>query len=174
MRWIILFLVAASCSTASAAPQINAVPSEVRKHLASLNAECRGYGGQPGKSPELIKVGDLTGDGALDYVIDLNGYNCDGAASAMAAGQSGAGVAIFASGTVGTATKVYEDTVYGAAIDTKGPKPRLYLDLGGVPCGQKNAAKIPFSNWKFCSRRHEQTISRCGCGRWNWNSRVSR
>ena len=152
MRWIVLLFVLALSSSATAAPQAKAVPPEVRKHLAALNAECRGYGGQPGNSPGLIKVGDLTGDSAVDYVIDLNGYNCEGAASAMAAGQSGAGVAVFASGPGGAATKVYENTVYAAAIDTKGPKPRLYLDLGGVECGQKNAAKIPFSNWKFCSR----------------------
>jgi hypothetical protein len=33
-----------------------------------------------------------------------------------------------------------------------GGKARLWLDVGGLSCGQRNAANIPFSNWKFCSR----------------------
>lgn len=127
-------------------------PLAVRQHLAGLHAECRSYGGTPGKMSDLMKSADLTGDGLTDYVIDLNGYRCDGAASAMGAGQSGAAMAIFVSGPGNTAAKVYENTVYGVVLEKTGPKPRLYLDIAGLDCGQKNAARVAFSDIKSCSR----------------------
>jgi hypothetical protein len=135
----------------SAAAQAS-LPPELRKHLASLDGECRDYGGRPGKAPQLVKSADLTGDGRPDYVVDLNGYNCEGAASAMAAGQSGAAMVVFVSGPANSARRAFDGLTYGTKIVTGGGRSRLYLDVAGVDCGQRAAANIPFSNWKFCSR----------------------
>jgi hypothetical protein len=35
---------------------------------------------------------------------------------------------------------------------SRGPKPRLWIDVAAQQCGQRNAAKLPFSDWQFCSR----------------------
>jgi len=150
MRRLLLGLaLAAAAAPAAAAPP--ALPGPVRAHLASLDSDCRSYGGRPGPMPKLVQSADLTGDGLADYVIDLNVYNCDGAASAMGAGQSGATMAVFVGAAGGQARKAYENTTYGANVVTTGGKARLWLDTAGAECGQRGA-NIPFSNWKFCSR----------------------
>lgn len=130
----------------------NQLPLQVRKSIVALHAQCKDFGGVPGKSPQLVKVADLNGDGITDYVIDNASYDCDGAVSAMSNGQSGAGVEVLVGGPGNTATPAYENSVYAATIETVGGKSTLWLDLAGVPCGQTNAARIPFSNWKSCSR----------------------
>lgn len=144
-----LILIAAAAGPAAAAPA--PLPVAVRAHLAELAKACREYGGRPGAMPALVQSADLTGDGLADYVVDLNVYNCEGAASAMGAGQSGAAVAVFVSGPGGVARRAYDNTTYGANIATAGGKARLWLDTAGFECGQRGA-NIPFSNWKFCSR----------------------
>ncbi|HEY3697442.1 hypothetical protein [Phenylobacterium sp.] len=142
-------LAAAAAAPAAAAPA--PPPPAVRAHLSELDKECRGYGGRPGSMPGLVQSADLTGDGLADYVVDLNVYNCDGAASAMGAGQSGAGLSVFVGGPGGAARRAYDNTTYGAKIVTAAGKARLWLDTAGSECGQRGA-NIPFSDWKFCSR----------------------
>ena len=150
MRRILLIL-ALSAAAAPAAGAPAPLPAPVRAHLAALDADCRSYGGRPGPMPKLVQSADLTGDGLADYVIDLNTYNCDGAASAMGAGQSGAAMAVFVGGPGGSARNAYQSTTYGANLVTAGGKARLWIDTGGAECGQRGA-NIPFSAWKFCSR----------------------
>jgi hypothetical protein len=145
-----ILLAAGSAAPAAAAPA--PLPTAVRAYLAELDKECRGYGGRPGAMPKLVQSADLNGDGQADQMIDLNVYNCDGAASAMGAGQSGAAVTVFVSDPEGAAHKAYDDTTYCAMVAAAGGRARLWLDLAGVSCGQRNAANIPFGNWKFCSR----------------------
>jgi hypothetical protein len=155
MRALVPLLIACSivAGPAAAAPiSANSLPMEIRKFVVELNNECKSYGGQPGKSSGLIKFADLTGDGLVDYVADLNAYQCQGAASAMGAGQSGAAMSIFVGGPGNTAVKVYDGLVYGTTVDKTGPRPRLYLDIAGLDCGQKNAARVAFSDIKSCSR----------------------
>lgn len=123
------------------------LPAQVRADLAALGQECRDYGGKPGPAPELVKSADLNGDGVADHVIDQNAYNCDGAASAMGAGQSGAAIRVYAGLPGGGAKLAWQNTAYG----TKVAGGRLWVDTAGVDCGQR-AANIPFSDWKFCSR----------------------
>jgi hypothetical protein len=139
---VILALVAAC--PASAAPPL---PAPVRADLARLGEDCRGYGGRPGPAPELVRSADLTGDGIADHVIDQNAYNCDGAASAMGSGQSGAAIRVYAGLPGGGAKLAYENTAYGTRIVGA----RLWIETAALECGQR-AAGVPFSDWKFCSR----------------------
>lgn len=128
------------------------LPAAVQAHVAGLHKECREYGGSPGPAPDLVKSADLNGDGLADYVVNIGAYVCEGAASALAAGQSGAGVTVFAGGPGGTATQAFSDTVYAANIETKAGKAQVFMEVGGAACGQRNAANVPFSNWTFCAR----------------------
>ncbi|ACK49218.1 hypothetical protein Msil_0238 [Methylocella silvestris BL2] len=151
--YLILGIVGALAAQQSAAARSpNSLPLELRRYIVELNNSCKEAGGAPGKSSNLVKFADLTGDAVVDYVVDVSAYECGGAASALSAGQSGAAVAVFVGGPNNTAVKAYDNTVYGVNIDESGPKPRLYIDVAALDCGQKNAAKLPFSSWKFCSR----------------------
>jgi len=150
MRPALLALVVALPASALAAPPAP-TPAPVRADLAALHAECRSYGGRPGASPSLLKSADLNGDGLADYVIDQGGYDCDGAASAMGAGQSGAAVRVYAGLPGGGAKLAWQNTAYGTTIATAGARARLWIDTAGFECGQRNP-NLPFSAWTFCSR----------------------
>jgi hypothetical protein len=133
-------------------PRATPIPAAVRAWVAELAGICTSSGGRPGRSPALIKYADLTGDGLQDFIVDAGSFNCEGAASAMSNGQSGADLSIFAAGPGNTATKAFSGSVYSNEIDTKGKVPRLYIEVSGVACGQRNAARLPFSQVTSCMR----------------------
>jgi hypothetical protein len=150
MRPALIAIAALAAGPALAAPP-TPLPGPVRADIAAMNSECRGYGGRPGSAPELIKSADLNGDGVLDHLIDQNVYNCEGAASAMGAGQSGAAIRVYAGAPGGGARLAYQGTVYGTKIVTTAGKARLWIDTAGFECGDRRR-DVPFSDWKFCSR----------------------
>lgn len=147
-----LFALTVALPVAALAQIPQNLPLTVRKAITALDSDCRGYGGKPGRSPDLLKIADLNADGIRDYVTDLNNYNCDGAASAMGSGQSGAALTVYVGGPANSAIQVYQATVQASRIETAGGKGRLFVDVGGADCGQANAARIPFARWEFCSR----------------------
>jgi len=151
MRALIIGLAAGAAAAASVSAQTR-LPAAVQAYVGALNKDCRGYGGKPGPSPDLVKSADLNGDGLADYLVNVGAYACEGAASAMGAGQSGADVAIFTGGPGGTAALAYEDTVYEAEIETKAGRSQVLMSVAGLRCGQKNAADLPFAAWAFCKR----------------------
>jgi len=131
----------------------NQLPMELRRFIVDLNKQCQEFSGKPGKSPNLVTFADLTGDGVLDYVIDVHNYECtDTSSDAMLNGQSGGTIVIFVGGANNTATKSFTESVYGSKVEQASGKSRIYLDVAAANCGQRNAANIPFSDWKFCSR----------------------
>jgi hypothetical protein len=149
----IVMLLAPAVTFAQGAPvRTAALPTAVRQSIAEMNAICRDASGTPGRSPELIKIADLNGDGMNDYVVDMGSFNCEGAASVMVNGQSGANVTVFVGGPNNTAAKAWTDSVYGNRIDRTGARPRLYVDVAAISCGQRNAANLAFAAWQFCSR----------------------
>ena len=107
---------------------------------------------QAWQSPGLIQTADLNHDGLTDYVLDLNTYNCEGAASAMGAGQSGAAISIYIGGPGNTARKVWDGLAFQAKVQGAGAQARVWLAIQGRDCGQKNAANIPMANQKGCNR----------------------
>ena len=139
--------------TAEAQPRPAGVaPAALTKDVFDLAAACRDYGGKPGKSPGLIQMADLNADGLTDYVLDLNAYNCEGAASAMGAGQSGAAVSVYVGGAGNTARKVWNGLAFQAKIEGAPAKPRLWLAIQGLDCGQKDAARRAMADQKGCNR----------------------
>jgi hypothetical protein len=127
-------------------------PAAVTKDVLELHALCRDAGGKPGKSPGLVQTADLNGDGLTDYLLDINRYNCEGAASAMGAGQSGAVVSIYAGGPGDTAKKVFSGLAFEANIQGTSPKTRVWLTIQGLDCGQRNAASVSMANQIGCTR----------------------
>ena len=146
-----LLAVAALCAAPAAAAPPAPLPATVRNDLAALHAECRGYGGRPGAARDLVKTADLNGDGLADHVVDLNAYNCEGAASAMGAGQSGAAIKVYAGLLGGGAKLAFQTTAYGAKISPVGGRSRLWIETTGIDCGQRSQG-VPFSDQTFCSR----------------------
>lgn len=128
------------------------IPNTVIQHVAGVAKACKEFGGTPAKSPGYMSKADLTGDGQVDYVLDLNLFRCDGAASALASGQMGAGITVFVTGPNNSAIQAFDDVAYGTTIDTASGKPRLYLSVAGAQCGQKIGPNTPFSDYQGCER----------------------
>ena len=126
-------------------------PAEITQDILKLGATCRESGGKPGKSPGMLQIADLTGDGLLDYVLDLNTYNCEGAASALGAVRTGATVMIYIGAPGGGARKVFDGAAFGAKV-RGAPRQRVWLDLQGMDCGQQDAASLSMAAQKACSR----------------------
>lgn len=133
-------------------PKPTVLPSEIRKAIDAFDAACRESGGKPGPSPKLIRSTDLTGDGMADYIVDLGYYNCEGAASALGAGQSGNGLTIYVGGPNDTARDAYHVVTQGIELDTADGRPRLWVAVMGGECGQQNAAALPMSEVDVCLR----------------------
>lgn len=128
------------------------LPPEIRKAIDDVDTACRESSGKPGPSPNLIRSTDLTDDGVTDYILDLGYYNCEGAASALSAGQSGNGMTIYVGGPNHTARKAYDVLTQGIELDTVDGKPRLSVAVMGGECGQKNAATLAMSDVDVCLR----------------------
>ena len=140
----------ALAAPAAAAP--SSLPPDVQRYVAQFDQICRQAGGSPGNHTGMITVVDLTGDGQPDFVIDIHNYNCLDAPASVAAGRDGMAVAIFVTGSGGSAFKAFEAITDGATVEQQGSRSRVYLDVGGVDCGQQNAASLPYTEWKFCER----------------------
>ena len=157
---IALSLAAAGAIPASARAQqgpSGRPPAEITQDILKLGAACRESGGKPGRSPGMIQIADLTGDGIVDYVLDLNTYNCEGGSPAPGAGQkggsgqNGAAIAIYIGLPAGGARKVFDAVAFSAKV-RGAPRQRVWLDLQGVDCGQQNAASLSMAAQLACSR----------------------
>ena len=153
---VVALAMAAAFAAQSAPPprtiSPNFLPMEIRRAVNEVNALCKDSGGRPGRSSKLIKFVDLTGDGVTDYVMDLGYYDCQDAASAVSAGQSGNAVTIFVGGPNNTARKAFNAVSQGVEIETKGGAPRMLIAVMGPDCGQRNAASLPMSQVAVCMR----------------------
>jgi hypothetical protein len=143
---------AVTCAQVPTGRAATPLPSAVRQWVIDLGKICTDASGRPGKSPDIIKYADLTGDGIMDYIVEEGAFNCEGAATAMENGQSGSDVSVFVGGAGNTATRVYSGSVYATRIDKSGPRPRLYVGVSGQLCGQRNAANLSFAQQDFCLR----------------------
>ena len=148
-----LALLAAAIALPAAAQQGPAgrPPVAITQDILALGAACREAGGKPGRSPGMIQITDLTGDGIPDYVLDVNTYVCDGAASALGAGRRGAAISIYVGSSDNTARKVFNGLAYGAKV-RGAPRQRVWLDVQGVDCGQQDASSLSMAAQTACSR----------------------
>ncbi|WP_138470871.1 hypothetical protein [Poseidonocella sp. HB161398] len=91
-------LPAAMLAVMSAAfPALAGPPPEITAYIDETAAACRGAGGVPGFTGAFLsEAGDLDGDGGTDYVTDLAGLGCDGAASYFC-GSAGCPVTVWLS-----------------------------------------------------------------------------
>lgn len=149
---LVALLPAIAAAPAPVTPRATPLPAAVREYVIELGRMCTDVGGTTGKSPDIIKSVDLTGDGLVDYVVDAAAFNCEGAASALSNGQSGSDVSVFVAGPANSAAKAYSGSVYATRIDESGPRARLYVGVSGQLCGQRNAAGRPFAEQTFCLR----------------------
>lgn len=158
-RWVAALLAtatfgllqSASAQTRPRAPK--QLPVEVQKHIAGLAKSCKEMGGKPSKSPGLLSFADLNADGIVDYIVDVQQFNCEGAgASAFTNGQSGSDVSVYAGTPDGQARQAFAGSVYSVQLDKAAEPPKLTVGVAGLACGQKNAASLPFSAIKSCER----------------------
>jgi hypothetical protein len=54
-------------------------PAVIKKELTDMANACLDLKGKPAKSPGILHVIDLNGDGLPDYIIDTHAFNCEGA-----------------------------------------------------------------------------------------------
>jgi hypothetical protein len=161
--FVTLALLLQVASAEAAPPSASGLPAKVRQYVKDLNFACSRSGGIPSNSPGLLRTVDLTGDGHLDYVIDLGRYRCPKAEAFMYGGHNGSPIAIFVSGANGTAFLGYEGSSNGGVmVRTRRRRPQVWLTVGALLCGQPPASAKSFVDWWFCSRPLE------------WNARTNK
>jgi hypothetical protein len=111
------------------------VPSPVAQHQRQAEADCRGAGGSPAMQPAFRTQLDLNGDGQPDFVHDLTGLDCRGAASFFC-GSAGCPVVVFVSPGYRAQGLGH---VQGWTADSTGRLPLLVLQTHGAGCGRAGA-----------------------------------
>lgn len=127
------------------------LPVAVQKELADMAKTCREVGGKPMKSPDLLLVADLTGDGLPDYVIDQGGFNCEGAAS-LFSGSGGSQMSAYVGTPDGQAFQAFASGSFGVKLDKEAKPTKLHVVVGGQLCGQRVTANMARSDHKSCWR----------------------
>jgi len=118
-------------------------PEVIRHATAESFAACRDAGGRPELTPDYQIEADLNGDGQPDYIIDLAGLNCVGAASFFC-GSAGCPVSAYLSTPDGY-RPVHFGHAQGWSIDRSGPRPAIVFSLHGSSCGR--------AGYQTCQRR---------------------
>ena len=142
----IVLLVALSAFVADS-KAADRLPAPVAKALQEIAAVCSEVGGQP-QMKNALQRADLNGDGTLDYVIDVAGVNCEGAASIY--GDREKGVTVFTADANGGVTAAFDDQVYGVRLEHAKSATKLWLTVSGESCGKKAAANL--ASEAFCER----------------------
>lgn len=127
------------------------LPQVVQKVLGEMMKDCKEAGGKPAKSPGLLTVADLTGDGQPDFVIDQGAFNCDGAAS-LFSGSGGSAMSVYVGTPEGQATAAFDTGSFGVKVDKDSKPAKLSVMVGGPLCGQKVTPKTARSDMKSCWR----------------------
>ena len=127
------------------------LPSAVQKELAEMVKMCRDVGGKPMKSPELLIIADLTGDGLPDFVINQGAFNCDGAAS-LYSGSGGSQMSAYVGTPDGQAFQAFSAGSFGVEVDKAVKPAKLKVGVGGQLCGQRITANMSRSEYKSCWR----------------------
>ena len=136
------FLVGVTAARA-AAP----LPGVVATALQEAAAICAEVGGTPDTSQALLRA-DLNGDGNEDFVLDVGGIACNGAASVY--GDRAKDVSVFAGDGKGGAQPAFSAAAYAVRLDGTGPSARLWLTVSGASCGKPPARD--FASEAFCER----------------------
>jgi hypothetical protein len=148
-----LVLLLQGAGTEAAPPSGAGLPASVGQHVKDLNYWCSRSGGIPSKSPGLIRIVDLTGDGRPDYVIDTGRYQCLKAVTFMYGGHDGSPVSIFVNGPKRTAHLAYEGhSQSGVEIRKRGGRFQAWMTVGALLCGQPPGSAKSFADWWLCSR----------------------
>ena len=127
------------------------LPRIVQQELAEMMKSCKEVGGKPAKSPGLLTVADLTGDGLPDFIIDQGAFFCDGAAS-LFSGSGGSQMSVYVGSADGQASAAFDAGSFGVKVDKDSKPAKLMVTVGGPLCGQKVTDKTPRSDIKSCWR----------------------
>ena len=95
-----------------------------------------------------VTVVDLTGDGKDDFVFQVGGIVCPGAASLY--GDREKGITVYVGDGAGGAAKAFNDAVFDVKVERTGATGTLWLTVSGKQCGKPPAADFAHEN--FCER----------------------
>ena len=128
-------------------PAHAALPTAVNAELRAIANLCREVGGKPDVAAALLRA-DLNGDGRKDYVVDVGGARCDGAAGIY--GDREKGVSIFVTDAKGNAVKAFSDSSFAVRLEGGSNPSTIWLTVMGRGCGKAPARD--FANEHFCER----------------------
>ena len=123
------------------------LPGVVATALQEAAAICSDVGGTPDTS-QAVRRSDLNGDGNEDFVLDVGGIACNGAASVY--GDRAKDVSVFAGDGKGGARSAFSAAAYAVRLDGTGASARLWLTVSGASCGKPPARD--FASEAFCER----------------------
>lgn len=143
-RIIPLPLVLAVALAGAAEPKL---PAPVAAWVKAAADVCREVEGKPTVT-NAVQRADLNGDGVEDYLVSVEGIQCDGAASIY--GDREKALAVLVGDGKGGATEAFADSAFGTRIERDGAKAKLWLAVMGAQCGKKPAKD--FASETFCER----------------------
>lgn len=128
------------------------LPAIIRHDVKDLNYWCSRFGGIPPSNSAFVRKVDLTGDGRLDYIVDLGRYVCDKRGSFMSSGHNGTPVRIYVGGPENAARLAYDGDSHGVEFTITHGRSRIWLRVGALACGQPRNPVTVFAGWWFCLR----------------------
>jgi hypothetical protein len=117
-------------------PASQPYPNSVQAVVDEGRRDCLAQGrSQFSAARHLVRVGDLTGDGRLDYVVDFREARCSGRETVFS-GTGGWDLAIFVARESGEPVRVFQGRVLDYDVENKSGRPRMTFTLHGSYCGR--------------------------------------
>jgi hypothetical protein len=117
-------------------PASQPYPNSVQSVVDEGRRDCLAQGGgRFSEAGNLVRAGDLTGDGRRDYVVDFREAQCSGRETVFS-GTGGWDLAIFVARQSGEPVRVFQGRVLDYDLDNKSGRPRMTFTLHGSYCGR--------------------------------------
>lgn len=147
MKRILLTIAFGLAALSAAAAQSH--PPELQAVIEDARQECKDADGRDVTfGPKAVRKIELTGDRRDDYIVDLHGAECDGAAS-LYCGTGGCNVSILVARRDGSFVTVFDGRAHSYDIlSGRGPR-KLRFHLHGSFCGGHGA--------ETCAKTHRIT-----------------
>jgi hypothetical protein len=123
------------------------LPAAVNAELNGYMQICRDAGGRPDVARAVTTV-DFTGDGIVDFLLDVGSFDCQDAWSVF--GDRQKPMSVFVGDGRDGAKQAFADTAYGVRIERQGAATRLWITVAGQDCGKPPARD--FASETFCER----------------------
>jgi len=112
-------------------------PENVVSEINFAAKTCRERGGKP-NTKAMLKVNDLNGDGAEDWIVDYKKFVCAGTTNPFC-GTGGCSLQIFLWSTGSSWTLAFDEVLHGYKFAIVNGKRTMKVQFGGAACNKTNS-----------------------------------